>query len=133
MNEDSDDDEHATSPPPSAKRDNNLSSLVLTAQNVGLLSKGPNFAVTQRISSKIVFEAKKGVERLAYSKRWQDTIQRASETKKRPSNDPSSEFKFDFDTDFHFDFVFESSPDLDLDPVCQRADHRSSGDQHRPT
>ena len=58
----------------SQKRVNNLSSLVLSEESLDLLSKGPNFAVTQKISQSVILEAEKGVERLAYAKRWQDAI-----------------------------------------------------------
>ena len=44
-----------------------------------LLSKGPNFAVTQKISSRVILEAEKGVERLAYAVRWQDAKRRLKE------------------------------------------------------
>ena len=68
------------------ERVHNLSSLVLDEQNVSLLSKGPNFAVTQKISHRIILEAKKGVERLAYAKRWQDE-KRATERRNHPNVD----------------------------------------------
>ena len=62
---------------PHRERVNNLSSIVLDGQEINILSKGPNFAVTQKITSQIILEAKKGVERLAYAKRWQDAKQRS--------------------------------------------------------
>ena len=73
--------ERSKSPTPQ-KRVNNLSSLALADEDVALLSKGPNFALTQKITSGVILEAKKGVERLAYAKRWQDAIRRANEAKK---------------------------------------------------
>ena len=73
--------ERSKSPTPQ-KRVNNLSSLALADEDVALLSKGPNFALTQKITSSVILEAKKGVERLAYAKRWQDAIRRANEAKK---------------------------------------------------
>ena len=41
-----------------------------------LLSKGPNFAITQDITKKILVEVEKSLERLAYGKRWKDEIVR---------------------------------------------------------
>ena len=64
---------------PRKDRINNLSSLVLNGQGISLLSKGPNFAVTQKISNHVILEAEKGVERLAYAVRWQDAKRRSKE------------------------------------------------------
>ena len=58
------------------KKVNNLSSLVLQDFQTGILSKGPNFAVTQSVSKKILLEVEKSVERLGYAKRWIDDIER---------------------------------------------------------
>ena len=55
-------------------RVNNLSSLPLDATKLDILSKGPNFAVTQTISKRVILEVEKSVERLAYAKRWKDDI-----------------------------------------------------------
>ena len=63
-----------TAVPKQQSKLNNLSSLELGDTTVKLLSKGPNFALTQQISSDVVLEAEKGVERLAYGKRWKDAI-----------------------------------------------------------
>ena len=63
------------------QRVNNLSSLPLGEQGIDLLSRGPNFAITQNISSQIVLEAMKGVERFAYAKRWKDALRRTKQTK----------------------------------------------------
>ena len=52
----------------------NISSLVLDKPSLELLSKGPNFALTQKISKAVILEAEKGVERLAYAKRWKDAM-----------------------------------------------------------
>ena len=77
----------------------NNRSLVLSDGDLDLLSKGPNFAITQRISESVLLEAEKGVERLAYAKCWQDTIRRAKATtnsstsptqESTPENDPTT-------------------------------------------
>ena len=62
------------------QRVNNLSCLELPAEGLDLLSKGPNYAITQEASDDIILEAKKGVERLAYAKRWQDCMRRKKES-----------------------------------------------------
>ena len=64
------------------RRVNNLSSLELNDGDFELLSKGPNFALTQKVNKSVILEAEKGVERLAYAKRWQDAIRRT-----KPAND----------------------------------------------
>ena len=68
--------------PVTGQRVNNLSSLTLTDHDLKLLSKGPNFAITQMITKETVLEAGKGAERLAYAKRWQDEIKRTNEMKR---------------------------------------------------
>ena len=62
------------------QRVNNLSCLELPAEGLDLLSKGPNYAITQEVSDDIILEAKKGVERLAYAKRWQGCMRRKKES-----------------------------------------------------
>ena len=47
-------------PPVPGQRVNNLSSLTLTDHDLKLLSKEPNFAITQMISKGTVLEAEKG-------------------------------------------------------------------------
>ena len=59
------------------KKVNNLSSLDFDRPRLALLSKGPNFALTQNVSKTVLLEAEKGVERLAYAKRWKDALMRA--------------------------------------------------------
>ena len=72
-NEEEDEDETTA---PRQKKINNLSSLELGETSMELLSKGPNFALTQKISESVILEAEKGVERLAYAKRWKDSMKR---------------------------------------------------------
>ena len=50
---------------PKQKKINNLSSLELGEASLKLLSKGPNFALTQKITESVILEAEKRVERLA--------------------------------------------------------------------
>ena len=61
---------------PKQKKINNLSSLELGEASLKLLSKGPNFALTQKITESVILEAEKRVERLAYAKRWKDSMKR---------------------------------------------------------
>ena len=61
---------------PKRRRVNNLSSFPLDKTCLEVLSKGPNFALTQNISEHMMLEAEKAVERLAYAKRWKDTMAR---------------------------------------------------------
>ena len=69
------------------KKINNLSSIQLDDASLRLLSKGPNFALTQKISKDVLLEAEKGVERLAYAKRWRDAIARSRQPTLVPAGD----------------------------------------------
>ena len=77
---DDDSDGEAAAPENRNAKVNNLSSLGLTQASLALLSKGPNFALTQKISKTVLLEVEKGVERFAYAKRWKDAIDQWRQT-----------------------------------------------------
>ena len=54
----------------------NLSSRPICEAGMKLLAKGPNFAVTQDVTKKILVEVEKAIERFAYGKRWKDEMAR---------------------------------------------------------
>ena len=49
-----------------------------------MINKGPNFALSQKISRTVVLEAEKGVERLTYAKRWKDAMTKLRRTALAP-------------------------------------------------
>ena len=53
-----------------ARRINNVSSHSFSDSTMNLLSKGPKFAVTQKVNNKTLQEAEVGLEKMAFSLRW---------------------------------------------------------------
>ena len=68
-------------PTPRQKKVNNLSSFEPGKTSLELLSKGPNFALTQKISEAVILEAEKGVQCLAYAKVTKVKVNKVTRTK----------------------------------------------------
>ena len=79
---------------PATERVTNLSSVPVPPGAMGVLSKGPKFAMTTRIRESTLREVEAGVERLAYGKRWKDFSRRnreASSTMPAPPAPPADD------------------------------------------
>lgn len=114
-----------------SKRVNNLSSLALNDHQLDILSKGPNFAVTQSISKNVLLEVENSVERLAYGKRWKDDISRRlraiKQYKEIRGTEPENEERQNGETEQQ-----DMSRATEIDSVQQTEDCRTGNVVNRP-